>query len=447
MGSRRQRRFRLLLIQPTQYGPDGALCKQRKIYLPGLVFPHLAAMTPDHWDVEVALEVVDDIDYDAGWDLVGIGTMGYAIFRGVEIADEFRKRGVKVFMGGYMASLVAQRALDHVDSVVVGDAERSYPQLLRDFEETGELEPIYDAPVEDLDDLPLPRYELLTAKPIGSMLPVQAGRGCPHLCTFCSIACIYKGRYIARPVEQVMRDIHRVKELGFKQFYLLDDNITSNPGFLEELCDRITPLKMTWSSQCSLQLARNARLLEKVARSGCTILSFGVESITQDGLDKLGKNWVKVDEHEELLGRIQRAGIMPSTEMILGTDSDTEESIRATADFVERTRIPIPRFYILTPMPGTELYDELLRDGRLVTEDHSRYSGSEAVHRPALMEPQRLTEMYWWLYERLFTRRSIMRRTLLNPWFTRRPGLMAFSLAVNLHYRRYVYKRVPPNIF
>ncbi len=438
---------RLLLIQPTQYGVDGKLCKQRRIYLPGLVFPLLAAMAPKHWNIDVKLEVVDDIDFDADVDLVGIGAMGYAIYRGVEIAKEFRKRGKLTFMGGYMASLVPQEVLKHADSVVIGDAERSFPALLADYERDGKLKPIYDMPVDDLDGLPVPRYDYLTRKPIGTMLPVQAGRGCPHRCSFCSIACIYKGRYMARPVDDVMRDIHAVRALGYKSFYLLDDNIVSNPRFLEELGRRIAPLRMTWASQCSLRLARSSRLLDLVAKSGCNMMSFGIESITQEGLDRLNKAWVRVDEHEELLGRIQEAGILPSTEMILGTDGDTEESIRETAAFIERARIPIPRFYILTPMPGTELYDQMKRDGRLLTEDHRRYNGSECVHRPEKIAPERLTELYWWLYRKVFSRRSILRRTVLNPWFARRPQLGLFSLAVNLHYRKYVMKRVPPNIF
>lgn len=438
---------RLLLIQPTQYGVDGALCKQRRIYLPGLVFPLLAAMTPDRWEVEVKLEVVDDIDYDADVDLVGIGAMGYAIYRGVEIASEFRKRGKTVFMGGYMPSLVPERTLEFADSVVIGDAEISYPKLLDDFGRTGRIEPVYDHPVDDLAGLPLPRYELLTAKPIGDMLPVQAGRGCPNLCSFCSIACIYKGRYVARPLDEVMRDIQRVKELGFKRFYLLDDNIVANRGFLRDLCREIEPLKMGWSSQCSLHLAHDPELLEMVARAGCEILSLGVESVSQEGLDRLGKSWLEVDDHERLIGRLQDAGIMPSTEMMVGTDSDTVESIRATADFIDRTRIPIPRFYILTPMPGTDLYDELRDADRLLTEDHKRYSGSEAVHRPERITPEALTEEYWALYRRVFSWGGILRRTLLNPWFLSRPRLALFAFVVNLHYRHYVMKRVPPNIF
>ncbi|MBU1219192.1 B12-binding domain-containing radical SAM protein [Myxococcota bacterium] len=440
---------KIIFIQPTQYESGGkGLCKQKKINLPGLVFPLLAAMTPKRWEIKVLIEVVDEINFDEPCDIVGIGTMGHAIFRGIEIADEFKKRGRTVVMGGYMASMVPQMLLERgIDSVLVGDAEKSWPALLDDFETTGKLKPIYDNPVDDLSGLPIPRYDLLTAKNIGPMLPVQAGRGCPHLCSFCSIACIYRGKYLTRPIDEVMRDIYRVKELGFKRFYLIDDNIVGQPGYLEELVSRIKPLGMKWSSQCSLNLARNERLLRLVAQSGCEILSFGIESITQEGLDKLNKKWVRVSEHEELLRRITAAGIMPSTEMMLGTDSDTVESIKATYDFVMRAKIPIPRFYILTPMPGSELYDEFKKSGRLLHEDYRRYDGTTCVHRPALIEPDVLTEMYWWINSKVFSMPSILKRTVLNPAIVQNAGSHLFALAVNLHYRRYIIKHVTPNIF
>ncbi|MBN2358772.1 MAG: B12-binding domain-containing radical SAM protein, partial [Deltaproteobacteria bacterium] len=382
---------KVLLIQPTQRGSGGSLCKQRKIYLPGLAFPLLTAITPDDWQVEFKLEVVDDIDFDADVDLVGIGTMGHAAFRGLEIAAEFKRRGKPVFMGGYMASMMVEEALKHVDSVVRGDAEISYPLLLRDFEKKGRLERVYDHPIADLNGLPLPRYDLLVQKPIGNMLPVMAGRGCPHLCSFCSIACLYQGRYLTRQLDEVLRDIDEVRRLGYRRFYLIDDNIVGNPGFLAELCREIEPLGLRWASQCSLQLARNPRLLEQVARAGCEILSLGLESITQEGLDKLGKQWVKVNEHDLLLARFRDAGIMASSEMMVGIDSDTEQSIRATAEFIERNRIPIPRFYILTPMPGSELFEQYKREGRLLHEDFVKYDGTTCVHRPAQIEPERLT--------------------------------------------------------
>ena len=438
---------KILFIQPTQYGADHQLCKQKKIYLPGLVFPLLAAMTPPHWDVEVKIEVVDPVDFETDADIVGIGTMGYAIYRGIEIAGEFRKRGKLVVMGGYMASLVAERALEFVDSVVIGDAEVSYPMMLQDFEKNRQLRRIYHHPVAHLKGLPVPRYELLLEKPIGNMLPVQAGRGCTHTCSFCSIASLYDGKYITRPVDEVMRDIQRVRDLGFKRFYLLDDNIVSNPGFLKTLCKEIEPMKMKWASQCTLLLAKNPDLLEWVVRSGGEMMSFGIESITQEGLDKMDKSWLHVNEHKELIRTLSKAGILVSSEMMLGTDSDTEQSIRATYDFIRETGIPIPRFYILTPTPGSPLYDTIKSENRLLTEDLKEFDGSKCVFQPARISPEKLNEMYWWLYKKVYTWRSILKRTILNRAVLKRPSLYLFALAVNIHYRFYIRKKVPPNIF
>jgi radical SAM superfamily enzyme YgiQ (UPF0313 family) len=438
---------KILFIQPTQYADGGSLCKQKRIYLPGLVFPLLAAMTPRQWEVEVRLEVVDDIDFDSDADIVGIGTMGHATLRGIHIAREFRKRGKTVVMGGYMASLIPSYLRNEVDSVVVGDAEISYPLLLRDFELTGRVKPVYDHPVDSLAGLPVPRYEFLLEKKIGGMLPVQAGRGCPHSCTFCSIACIYRGRYLPRPVNEVVRDIEAVRSLGVKRFYLIDDNLVSNPQYLEALCESIIPLKMTWATQCSLELARHPALLKKVRRAGAVMMSFGVESLSQEGLDRLNKKWLRADRHAESIRALGDAGIMVSSEMMVGTDGDTEESIRATLDFVEELRIPVPRFYILTPMPGTVLFDEMKAAGRLLTENYEEYDGSRAVHRPEKISPEKLTELYWWLYGRLFTMRSILRRTIFHPGFRRRPMVFLFAFVVNLHYRKYIRRRVPPNIF
>ena len=370
---------KILFIQPTQYAENGKLCKQKKINLPGLAFPLLASYTPKHWDVELIIEVVDEIDFNSNADIIAIGTMGHATFRGIEIATEFKKRGKTVVMGGYMASIAFEEAIKYVDSVVIGDAEISYPLMLKDFEDTGKVKQIYNYPITELKGLPIPRYDLLTKKPIGAMLPVQAGRGCTYQCSFCSIACLYSGKYMFRPVDEVIRDIKEVKRLGFKRFYLIDDNIVSNPKYLRELCEQIKPLKMKWASQCAIHLAKNTELLQIVRDSGCDLMSFGVESIRQDAINSLDKPWLKANEHEENIRILAKSGITVSTEMIVGTDYDTEESIKETYQFIYRNRIPIPRFYILTPIPGTELYASLKKANRMLTDDLRLFDGTRCV--------------------------------------------------------------------
>lgn len=439
--------YKILFIQATQYSSGSKnLVKQSRLYLPGLSFPLLAAMTPPNWEVDICLEVIEDVDFDSDCDVVGIGAMGQAVLRAVEIAREFKRRGKTVIMGGYMPSMIPDYVADVCDSVVIGDAEHSYPKLLKDFE-NGQLKKTYCEPVTDISGLPVPKYELLLNKKIGFMLPVQAGRGCPHACSYCSIYCLYRKRYLARPVDEVMRDIYRVKELGFRAFYLLDDNIMGNPKFLEALCRKIKPLKMTWASQCSILLAKKPKLLKLAADSGCRILSLGVESISQEGLDKLNKKWVKVDEHEEMLRRIADAGIMPATEMIVGTDGDTLQSIQKTFEFVMKANIPIPKFYIITPMPGSDLYDEYKAQGRLLHEDYGRYTATNTVFTPQNITSEELDRMYWWLYKKVYSLPNILKRTIFHKRFFRSPLSYLFALVVNLNYLRFIRRGDAPNVF
>lgn len=438
---------KILFIQPTQYAESGKLCKQKKINLPGLAFPLLASYVPAHWEVELLIEVVDEINFESDADIIGIGTMGHATFRGLEIAAEFKKRGKIVVMGGYMASIAYKDAMKYVDSVIVGDAEISFPRMLKDFEETGEIEPLYNFPISELKNLPIPRYELLLQKKIGTMLPVQAGRGCTFTCSFCSIACLYEGKYLFRPVDEVIRDIKEVKRLGFKRFYLIDDNIVSNPKYLRELCEKIKPLKMKWASQCAIHLAKNAELLKIVRDSGCDLMSFGVESISQEAIDSFDKPWLKAADHEKNMKILSESGIVVSTEMIVGTDYDTEKSIRETYEFIYRNRVPIPRFYILTPIPGTDLHNQLKKEGRMLTDDLNLFDGTRCVHIPKKIEPEKLTEMYWWLNNQVFSLKSIFHRVLFNKYLWKNPEMLLFSLGVNLHYRSYVKRKITPNIF
>ncbi len=440
--------YKVLLIQPTQYSSSGkkTLCKQKRIYLPALVFPLLSSLTPSNWTLETCIEVIEDVDFNTDADLIGIGAMGHSTFRGIHIAKKFKEKGKTVFFGGYMASINPDYVLQSSDSVIIGDAERSYPELLKDFEETGTLKKIYHNPLENLAGLPSPDYKILTRKKIGFMLPVQAGRGCPHLCSFCSIACLYKGQHLRRPISEVIADVLKIKELGYKMFYLIDDNLVGNPEYLEELCDRLIPLKMKWASQSTLLIAKHPDLLKHAYKSGCRILSLGLETIDQSGLDQFNKTWIKSGDHLNALRTIQQAGIMPSVEMILGHDNETAESVKRTFHFVVKAKIPIPRFYVLTPVPGTELYNNYKEQGRLIHEDFEKFTVTQSVFYPKNMPPKDLDKLYSWINKKTFSIPVILYRTVWSKGFLRNPLAHLFAFAVNLQYRRYIRRGDVPNI-
>lgn len=435
---------KILFIQPTPYDNEKKLIKKKKLYFVGLALPLLAALTPAGWEVEICLETIEEVPFSTDADVIAISSMGHAVIRTIDIAKAFKKMGKTVLLGGYMVSLMPEEAKKYCDSVIIGDAEEVWHEVLKDIE-GGTLKPFYKKELSKLE-YPIPRYDLLINKSIGDFLPVQAGRGCPNVCSFCSVYCLYKTKYYKRPIEDVIRDIKEVKRLGFKKFLLLDDNILADRAYLEALCREIKKLKMTWLSQCSIEIGKDDEILRLVSESGCIALSFGIESISQESLNSMNKGWAKVGEYSALLNNIRNAGIDVSTEMVVGADGDTVESILATSKFIEDNKVVVPRFYILTPIPGTQFYDEMKQENRICNDEIYSYNGTEAVHIPKNMTPEELTEAYWKLYNDVFTVKNIVRRTILHKGFLKKPGYGLFYFAVNLFYKYQIKNRITPNI-
>jgi radical SAM superfamily enzyme YgiQ (UPF0313 family) len=435
---------KILFVQPTIYDDRGVLVKMNRLYFVGLAYPLLAAMTPPEWKVEICLESIEEVPWDTDASVVGIGGMGHALNRGKDIAARFKEMGKTVIVGGPMASLAPDLVAPFCDSILLGDAEDAWPELLADLER-GELKSRYHRPLARLST-PLPRYELILHKRIGNFLPVQAGRGCPNSCAFCSIYCLYRTRYFRRPINEVLRDIQKVKDLGFKKFLLLDDNIVADREYTIALCKAIEPLHMRWMSQCEITVAKDPETLAALAGSGCEMLSFGLESIQPKGLAALNKKWCHPEEYRELIRRVTDAGIEVASEMIVGVPTDTRESLMQTIDWVEHTRIAAPKFYIMTPIPGTDLFAQMEREDRLVSKDVYTYTASKAVIRHPNLSTEELDEIYWKLYDELYTIRRILGRTVFQKRFFKKPWQMLFLLGVNLFYRWHIKQRIAPII-
>ncbi|MBI5480074.1 MAG: B12-binding domain-containing radical SAM protein [Deltaproteobacteria bacterium] len=446
------RRRKVLIISTTPMRLDGSLIKQSRLWLPALNVALLAALTPPDWDVEIVYETIEDVPLDTDADLVAISGMGVGLWRGARIADELRRRGKTVVMGGPMATLVPDQALEHCDAVCVGEGEPVWERMLRDFER-GELQRRYEVrrPAEEvgkigrLGGLPVPRYDLLAEKAIGFWLPVQVGRGCPYHCDFCSIAAEWQGHYVRRDLDEVERDVGAAKAAGFDKILVIDDNISGDPRYALDLFAVLKRQRVRWMSQCALSIARQPELLAAAKASGCTTLSFGLETLNQESLDSVGKKFVRVEEYREQLAAVRAAGIDVSTEMMLGLDGDGPDTFDRIADFVVGERIAVPRFYIVTPIPGTPLHQAWEREGRIVDRDPSHYTAAKAVFTPRGMTTEELDAGYWRLYERTFTLGAIIKRFFLRPppvGFL--PAL--FLLGANLQYRSHIKKRICPGI-
>jgi radical SAM superfamily enzyme YgiQ (UPF0313 family) len=406
----------------------------------------LAAVTPAGCEVRLVHETVEPIPYGEPWDLVGITGMGSGIVRAWHIADAFRERGTKVVIGGIAATLVGpDRSLEHADAVVSGEAEETWPEVVRDFE-AGRMRATYRAASPPpIDTLPVPRYDLLDRHKLGRWRPVQATRGCPHTCDFCSVTAFFGGHQRRRPVEQVVRDVRAAKRHGTRYIAFIDDNIGVDWDYCADLWEALIPEQILWMSQCSLHVTEQPGLLGLARRSGCRLLSIGIESVNAESLAIHRKAWNRPARYHDALTVIRGEGIEVSTEMMIGLEGDDASVFERTFDFIMDNRIAVPRVFIVTPVPGTPLFDRMRRDGRLLQEDFSRVNGGEVIFRPNRLTVAQLQDGYWKLYRRLMSLPAIVRRLARNRAGLG-PYLRAFVLGVNLHYRHHIRRGITPGI-
>jgi len=403
---------------------------------PRLSLPVLASLTPPEIQVEIIDEYFEEVPFDHPADLIGISLLTPHAPRAYQIGDEFRKRGKKVVMGGIHASALPEESLNHSDAVVVGEAEGVWPQVLEDFK-NGKMRGIYCSPqFPDLKGLPFPRYDLLKKdryRLFKVNFPIQAGRGCPFKCEFCSVTKFFGGRYRWRPVEEVVQEIRRNK---LKKIFFVDDNIVGHRAYAFELFKALIPLKLRWGGQASLNLAKDEELLNVAAESGCKLLFIGVESISNKNLTDCGKNFFKADEISEHFSKIRKRKILIRASIIFGMDGDDPDVFHRTAKFLIQEKVAYAEFNILTPMPGTDLRKRLEAEGRIMDFDWSPYDGLHVVFRPLLMGKEVLEKGLWDAYKEFYAVPNILRRFLGAE---RCHGTLRTFLS-NLYYRKIVKK-------
>ena len=381
---------------------------------PRLTLPLLASLTPSGIEVKIVEEYFEEVPFDDAVDLVGISFMTPQAPRAYQIGDEFRKRGKRVIMGGIHASELPEEALQHADAVVIGEAEGIWTQVLDDFVK-GKMKGIYrTSDFPDLSGLPRPRYDLLKRERyrlFNINFPIQAGRGCPFRCEFCSVTRFFGGHYRFRPVEEVVQEIKQTK---LKKIFFVDDNIISHQAYAKELFKALIPLKLRWVGQASLNLAKDEELLCLARESGCAVLFIGVESLSSDSLKEIGKNFFRADDIERSLQQIQSYGINIRVSVVFGFDHDDSGVFRRTVDFLVRNRIAYAEFFILTPLPGTIFRERLEKENRIFSNDWSDYDSLRAVFHPKLMNPEELNQGLWEAYRRFYSVGNILRRVLLS---------------------------------
>jgi radical SAM superfamily enzyme YgiQ (UPF0313 family) len=426
--------MRLDLIVPTWEDEKKRKMKGKAFRLPQLSLGLIGALTPRDVSVHYIDENIEDINFDDGADLVGITAMTSTAPRAYKIASEFRKRGAKVVLGGIHPSVLPDEALRYCDSVVIGEVEPVWHQVLEDFKNK-ELKPRYQAQeLPDVAKIPFPRRELFQGKKYLITSLLQITRGCPFDCTFCS-ANLFSGRtFRTRPVESVVAELEQTnsKFIGF-----LDDNIVGNRVYAKELFRALIPLKIKWLGQASLTLADDDELLDLARKSGCKGLFIGLESITAEGLAEVNKRYQKASLMSEKVKKIRDHGILIEGSFILGLDSDDTSVFERTVEFSKENKLEVASWGVLTPYPGTPLQKRLIEENRIISYDWRLYTCGRTVFKPKNMTVEQLQEGLDWCWYQFYSYNSIFSR-FLSTW----PRLLTIGvplLILNLSYKKMLH--------
>ena len=408
--------MKILLVLPAvdhlRVTQNGKVPSRAMLRFSVLPLTTVAALTPPQHEVSICDENVTVLDFDAAVDVVGISFMTALAPRAYAIADEFRRRGKTVIGGGYHPTLCPQDAAPHFDALVLGDAEGAWPRALSDLEH-GRLQPRYrnETPC-DLSRAPHPRRDLTasTARHYVTTFAVQTGRGCRHGCRFCSIAAFHGRTHRNRPLADVLEELHSVP----RDFMFVDDNIIADPEYARELFRAMLPLRKRWVSQCSLEIADDPELLRLASRAGCRGLFIGIETVSQENLDAMGKEFNDSARYAERLAAIRRQGIGVIAGVIVGLDRDDAGVFDRTLRFLQKTRIGALQLNIMTPLPGTPLFEDLERQGRVADRDWSHYDFRHCVIQPARMSGRELQEGADWLYRAFYRLDRVLWRFARN---------------------------------
>jgi radical SAM superfamily enzyme YgiQ (UPF0313 family) len=360
----------------------------------------LAALVPPELNLEITLVdgSVSPIPMNASFDLVAISLITGMAPRGYELAAHFRQSGATVVLGGIHVSLLPDEARRHADAIVIGFAEQTWPQLLRDWA-AGRMQPEYrhTGPAV-LAGLPHPRRDL--QKPFGYMMPrtVNATRGCRQACDFCVAPAIPMG-WSTRPVAEVVAEI---KTLRGHTFAFHDLNLTDDAAYAKELFAALIPLKKSWGALVSTKVVEDPALLDLMAESGCCYLLIGFETVSRQALRGMHKRFNAPDRYREVVAALHDRHIVVQGCFIFGLDDDTPDVFSRTVAAIDELRIDIPRFALYTPFPNTHAYRRLKTEGRILHENWRYYDTQHVVIRPAQMSPAELDQGFIWAWRASF---------------------------------------------
>lgn len=382
--------------------------------IPQLTLSIIAGLTPEEHEVEICEEVYGDIiNYDGDYDVIGITLMTQTCLRGYEIANEFKKRDRIVVFGGIHATCLPQEAIIYGDSVVIGEAEGGlWESVLIDIK-AHKLRSFYKHSVfPDLQQVSSPRRDLIRCKSGKfTAAPIETTRGCPYNCDFCTVSRFFGTKQRHKSMRNIMAEAESCEQ---NYLFFLDDNISGNKVFAKELFQNLAPLKKGWVGQASINFASDKELMQLAYKSGCRSLLIGFESMTDSGLMQYRKSLKTINENVAAVQRLRDYGILTMASLIFGLDNDTKEVFDAGYEFLTRSKAAFFQSCIVTPYPGTPVFERLKKENRILTDDWSKYDATKVIIQPKNYSSDYLLDQAHNIQKRIYSNASIAKRAWPN---------------------------------
>jgi radical SAM superfamily enzyme YgiQ (UPF0313 family) len=436
---------KLLLINPLNSGTKGLITHKQVIY-PPLGLGIIATLTPDDWEVELLDENFDDFEYKDA-DLVALTALTSSVTRAYEIASYYREKGITTVIGGIHASMMLGEAIKFVDAVVIGEVESVWPSLIEDFEK-GEIKKNYTGILLSMENAVKPQRDLFHRD--YNFASIQTTRGCPMSCDFCSVHTFNGNSYRLRPVDEVLDEL---ETLEHNLVYFVDDNLI---GYGKRSQQRAIELfkgiiergiKIDWFCSASMNFADNEEVLKYAAESGCRMVLLGIESERIEQLQDMNKKLnakMGIDSYDKVFNKIHKHGIAVLGAFIYGLQTDTPESMAARTDYINTASIDTVQATILTPLPGTRLFNSMIKEGKIILNDYPNdwqyYHFSKVVFKHDIMAPEVISKEIEKNWEKLYNVKTLKKKFMRTLKQTKSPIAGIWSYGSNLQYYNLVFE-------
>lgn len=407
--------MKILFVRPAMLGEPS------KDAMMPLIFAIIKPLTPEDFEIDFYDERVEWLPETADADLVAMSVETFSARRAYHLSRVYREKGIHVIMGGFHPTMLPDECLRYCDSVIVGEAEDTWPLVMDDLR-AGSLRQRYESSGNvKLSGISYD-YCVFGKKKYNPIGLLQFSRGCKFSCDFCSVHAFFGDQIRCKPAAAIAAELKAMKQ---RYIFFIDDNLFSDEQAAQELFKVLVPLKKKWICQISIDIGKNSELLRLMKKSGCMMVLIGFESLNAENLKQMGKGAnIKYNDYEEIIKNIYDTGIMIYGTFVVGYDYDTVQSTEELLAFALRHKFAIANFNPLMPMPGTRLYKRLLKEGRLTYEEwwlNDDYHYGDAMLTPKSMTPQELTEScrnarYTFnSYKNIFKRLVHLKANMANP--------------------------------